>query len=372
MGRHKGKTDTPNMRTCVLCGNTYPTDDHEWIIGLTGQAVCSDCLGISRRILPDNTGKEETAVSGDVLSPRGIIRRLDTLIIGQKKAKEAVAIALWKQLLRMKGDDSVPRSNLLLYGPTGCGKTALVREAAKITGLPFLAFDATSLSGTGYRGRDAGDIIADLAEKYEDHEKLEYSVVFIDESDKLAARGNGNHAVYNQSTQHTLLKIIEGTEVPHNGNIISTDDMLFIFGGAFTGLVKEKKRTIGFLAGEADGEEADISISDFVAYGMEVELMGRIGQYVEVGQLTEEELRRILLESELSSFLQYQKFFQKKGVRLTLSEEMAEELISGAMACGTGARGLNALIEEAMQPLLVKLAEGTLQKKAELRCRYAG
>ena len=163
MSKRKKKFSSEKRR-CVLCNRVLFQFEDNYVTGATGRIVCSDCLDTSKKLFAPNqqpTSCENSAPksAAKVLTPQEIIYQLDKAIIGQNRAKRAIAVAIWKQLLRAVGDTTVPRTNLLLYGPTGCGKTALVREAAKIADLPFVNFDATTLSETGYRGRDAQDAV---------------------------------------------------------------------------------------------------------------------------------------------------------------------------------------------------------------------
>ena len=228
----------------MFCGRKLFIFEQSYVVGATGRIVCSECLKPAGKLLEGHKIEKATpSANEDIMPPQEIIHELDKTIIGQDRAKRAVAIAFWKQQLRASGDDSVPRSNLLRYGPTGCGKTALARDAAKIIGLPFISVDATSLTKTGYRGKDAQDIIKDLVARFGEHQKLANSVVFLDEIDKLAARGNDARMAYNQGTQHTLLKLVEGLEIDCNGTTISTEGLLFVFAGAFSGLTAPKRAT---------------------------------------------------------------------------------------------------------------------------------
>jgi len=372
--RKKYKSTLPPFakRTCALCGKTFPALGNFGVVGITGRAACNTCLNSMR---PDSNEQKRSQTGNQItkiLTPQEMIQKLNESIIGQDRAKYAVAVALWKQQLRAAGNPFVPKSNLLLYGPTGCGKTAIVREACKIAGLPFISFDATSLSETGYRGKDAQDMIKELYARFSEHPKLPYGVVFLDEVDKLAAKGNESRSSYTRGTQHTLLKLIEGVDVTCEITTLSTENMLFIFGGAFTSLASQKndhlpKRSIGFLQASAPASSSgDITISDFIHYGMEPELLGRVGRYIPVNALTKVELKQILLESKTSVFLKYQEFFIRHKVHLTLCEAWVEKILNEALERGMGARGLFTLVEEAVEPLLFRLAEGSLEKEAKL------
>ena len=340
---------------CALCGQKFGT----MVLGSTGYGVCHGCLSTAGKIAGTKPPKKQEAISSEILTPLGIVAELNKSIIGQDNAKSAISIALWKQQLKAHGMRSVPRSTLLLHGPTGCGKTAIVKEAARIAELPFIHFDATSLSEAGYKGRDAADMVKDLVKAFEDHPRLAHGVIFIDEMDKLAARGSEQRAAYSQGTQHSLLRLIEGTDIRTEGKVIHTEDLLFIFGGAFSGIGPqvERRNPIGFGAQPAEKPFRNIDTEDFIAYGMEPELMGRITQRVALEPLSRDDLRRILLNAENSVLRQYQQFFREQGMELQVASKRIEELLDEAMATGSGARGLQTAVENMVQPMLFRLAE---------------
>ena len=359
-GKRFRKKRNKEWKLCPLCGEPLPQGSDERVVGKTGRAVCANCLQVSKRILDMPRKTPHKAEGCALVTPQEMIQKLDRAIIGQEQAKRAVALAMWKQQLRVNGEP-LPNTGLLLYGPTGCGKTALIREAARIAGLPFLSFDATTLSEAGYRGRDAKDMVVDLVEQC-GADRARHGVIFLDEVDKLAAlRGNEYRAVYSRGTQHSLLKLIEGATVRVNGHPFSTENILFLFGGAFSGLRKHEgsQNLIGFERVVFEPEEApELTVDDFVGYGMEPELMGRIGRCVPLRALGAEELRRILLESELSVFRSYQKLFHSHGIPLELDDGEIDELVAKALRRHTGARGLNAMVEEWLEPKLLQLSEG--------------
>ena len=304
-------------------------------------------------------GLNQTQLAALIGTPQYIVQELDKAIIGQEQAKSAVALAIWKQRLRANGDTTVPRTNLLLYGPGGCGKTAIIREAARIAGLPFLTVDATGITETGYRGKNAADIVADLLAGFREHPYVRHAAVFIDEVDKTSAHGSDWRQAYCQGTQHALLKLVEGLEITAEGMTINTADLLFLFGGAFGRMWEEQRRAapIGFVRNESPRPTVTrCTAEDFCAYGMERELMGRIGRFVPVEQLTTEQMKRILTESSLSAFVKYKKFFRAHKIRLKLPDELVEQLAREAVTQGTGARGLDGAVEALVQPLLYALA----------------
>lgn len=355
MSNKRQKKKAARLNNCALCGRPLPREQGRRVVGRTGLGVCDKCLRVGLKLTEPPKKSPEWVASGSVLTPQQLMEWLDRAIIGQERAKRAVSVVLWKQQLRAKGYD-IPNPGLLLFGPTGCGKTALVKEAAKAANLPFIIYDATTLTETGYKGNNAVDIVKDLRSRVDGD--IRYAVVCLDEIDKLAARGNESRREYSRGTQHALLKLVEGTEVDG----VSTDKMLFLYSGAFTGMSKESEkkacRTIGFDRPKEENKDREEFLpSDFVAFGMEPELMGRISRCVPIEPLTENDLRNILLSSSLSHFQKYRTLFGVHGQTLELDEEAQEELIQKTLERGLGARGLNALLEEWIEPKLMRLAE---------------
>ena len=347
---------------CALCGALIDFNKADYVVGITGKTVCGKCFTAGKHTIPPPLSKLESECEG-VITPSALIQRLNSKIIGQDQAKRAVAVALWKQQLRAKGLD-LPNSGLLLYGPTGCGKTALVREAANIAGLPFLCFDATTLTETGYRGKEASDILRELVSRF-GPEKARCGVVFLDEVDKLAAtKENSYRASYSRGTQHSLLKLLDGGEFTIEDASLSSKDILFLFGGAFSGLRDEKagmlhRTPIGFCSEEvSSAKDANLTMEDLIGWGMEPELMGRIGRIVPLHPLDKTHLRSILLHSDLSVYRRYQLSFARQGYTVDFSEPEIDGLIEQASALGLGARGLNALVEERMEDKLMQWSEG--------------
>lgn len=351
------------QRRCVLCNREIRHPAESAAVGLTGYMICRSCLRTAKKVAAVEDFREEEKIveRQTILTPQTIMAELDKRIIGQDSAKAAISIAFRKQQLKASGIASVPRSTLLLHGPTGCGKTAIAREAARIAGLPFIHFDATTLSEAGYRGRDADEMVKDLFAATKDDKKAAYGVIFLDEMDKLAAQGGDQRMAYARGTQHSLLRLVEGTELRIGNSFVDTGNLLFIFGGAFSGIAAGKTRhmnPIGFGAQAVEDIGADgLSTEDFIAYGMEPELMGRITQRLALEPLSREDMKRILLEAENSVFRQYQAFFLEQGIRLQLSSKRTEQLIDEALSLGTGARGLQTAVENMVQPLLFRLAE---------------
>lgn len=374
----KGRHWKREKARCALCGRAVaPSERRDCIVGTTGRLVCDSCVSVSREIRSLDKAEMTTfekVPSSLCHTPKQLMDALDRTIIGQTEAKQAIAIALWKQSMIANEIWNIPKLNLLLYGPTGCGKTAIAHAAADYAGLPFISFDASTITANGYKGRDAHDVIKQLFSQHKHNFNLPYAVVFLDEVDKMAARGTSDRQTYSRADQHALLRMLEGETIDVDGRLISTENMLFIFGGAFTGIkprgaAKPERKLIGFLREEPQPEPetpTELTVEDFIDFGMEPELMGRIGQIVPVHALTTDDLVRILLESKTSAFAKYRRFFGTRDVNLTLRHEDAEYLARLAAARGTGARGLNALVEQHVAPLLLRLSEGTLHGTVSL------
>ena len=348
---------------CALCGKFVPPTDSAAIVGRTGKRICSACTCVWQVPQPQNNTPDIFS-HGSIITPSDMVTELNHYIIGQETAKHAVALALWKQQLRAHGT-ALPKSGLLLYGPSGCGKTALVQQAAELAGVPFLAFDSTTLIENGYRGRDVEEVVQELIHRFGE-EQAQYGVVFLDEIDKLAAhRDDPAQASHYRAVQHALLKLVEGTEIPATKNsfqTFSTKNILFVFGGAFRNLsVEQSQRSIKVLGfGREDyisGSPSHEPLADaFIRYGMEPELIGRIGRFIPLSPLTQEQLQEILLHAKTSVYRQYQRFFQTYGIEAALTASEINALTEQALRQGLGARGLNTLVEEWIEPKLIELS----------------
>lgn len=365
MDNEKKNTDVK----CVLCGKRLSLLSSKYIVGATGKVVCPQCLTHAMAvsdIFPELEQQEDAKKNEELITPHGIIEHLDKSIIGQDDAKRAVALAIWKQLVIANGEENMPKSNLLLYGPTGCGKTAIIRECAKYVKLPFLSFDSTTITQNGYKGRDAVEVLDDYVRMYSEDPMAEYGVIFFDEFDKLSARGGFEQASHFRATQHCLLKLMEGELNSTESKKFSVKNLLFIFGGAFTGIGKKKnvvKKPIGFEAQlqSTSTESNKVTVEDFIRFGIEPEVTGRIGQLTALAQLSENDLKEIILNSELSVYKKYRKFFEGRGIEFVLSDEQIGEITQEAFGRGTGARGLNVLIDKIAEPLLLKVVNGEME-----------
>jgi len=378
-----------NPPTCALCGKTA---DQSVLMaqGQTLNFICSDCARIANDFFSEKLQKAEIKkeVKGELdkkkrATPALIREYLDDYIIEQDSAKKVLATAVYNHMLRVKmkeegreGADEIEKSNVLLVGPSGAGKTALIKRLAKAMGLPFVIEDATSMSATGYVGRDPEAILRDLVDAAGgDIDAAQKGIVYIDEIDKTSRKGESPSVSADpthESLQQALLKLLEGSEVEvsaqkgtrHHPNAptfkINTEDILFIVGGAFEGIEKiiakrQKKNQASVGLGsklELNKQKAinecldDLQVDDLKKFGILPELLGRLPVICKLKALTDESLVRILTEPKNALVKQYQTMFAEYGCRLDFSKEALLAIAKRANKKGTGARALRGLMED--------------------------
>ena len=377
---------------CFICGKTKSEVDR-LLKGQFGGCICNECVREAYKVL-DEDEENEISENMQLATPSQIKAHLDQYVIGQDEAKRTLSVAVYNHYKRLrqnkKSDVEIQKSNILMIGSTGSGKTYLAQSLAKFLGVPFAIADATTLTEAGYVGEDVENILLTLLQNAEFDNKLaEKGIIYIDEIDKLSRKSENmstTRDVGGEGVQQALLKIIEGTvsRVPLSGGRkhpqaecvdIDTSNILFICGGAFSGLEKiieqrnNKGKSIGFNAdvkviGDKDNMDlSDVQQKDLVKYGLMPELIGRLPVVTTLNSLSESDLVRMLTEPKNALTKQYQELLAMDGVKLEFEDDSLKKIAELAIKKEIGARGLRSIIEKSMQKVMFSIPDRADVKK---------
>jgi len=374
----------PKIKKCALCGKKEG-EVSVLVVGSTGQYICSDCIQSCEEILYNikEQNEDEELSLNDICSAKDIKLNLDKYIIGQEYAKKTLSTLVYNHYKRIifnkkNNDKIINKSNALILGPTGSGKTYILKTIAKQLNVPLTIVDSTSFSETGYAGQDLENMLVQLCEETDfDIKRAEKGIIFIDEVDKLAKNTDKNSKDIGVGVQQGLLKIIEDSTIDlsnamkiNDGPIINTRDILFIFGGAFEGIEEllntKENNSIGFNSKnivQIKKSYKDVTAKHLLKYGLQKEFVGRIPIITYTNELTKQDLKDILTKPKNNLVEQYKNLMKMNNVDITFSNNVLDGIVDKAIKKGLGARALRTEMEKVMEKIMFDYSDNKKQKK---------
>lgn len=362
-------------KKCDFCHTEYEENSNTKVVNSGTSNICEKCIESLHKIFnkSSNTNngiiEKKSSEFDSTLTPKKVVSLLNEYVIGQDKAKKTIAVAVYNHYLRINSSlsfEEIGKSNILMIGPTGSGKTYIAQTIARKLNIPIVIADATTYSPTAFSGDDVKNIVLDLVRQTDgDIEKAQKGIIFLDEVDKLASsvESSNNKKGVGEAVQQCLLKMLEGTDISlNNGKSFNTNNVLFICSGAFVGLDdivnKPKTKSLGFVSSQNEPEEeCKIKTEHLTQYGLVPEFIGRIPVIVKLEKLTLEQIKDIIHKPKNSIFNQFNNIIKIHGSELEFTDSLLNQIAEKAYNNNTGARGIRGIINDVLEDILYELPD---------------